>query len=104
MTIRGWTFLTNHGLVLVCLARDPDATIREIANHVGITERAVQKIVSDLEAHQTIARFRVGRRNRYVLCRDATFRHPVERDLRIGEFVELVATEDREAATASTAS
>jgi DNA-binding Lrp family transcriptional regulator len=104
MTIRGWTFLTNHGHVLVCVARDPDSTIREIANRVGITERAVQKIVSDLEASETIARFRVGRRNRYVVRRDATFRHPVESDLRVGEFVGLVATEDREAATASTAS
>ena len=82
MTTRGWTFLTNHGHVLVCVARDPDATIREIANHVGITERAVQKIVSDLEANETIARFRVGRRNRYVVRRDATFRHrdQVEKD------------------------
>lgn len=103
MTTRGWTFLTNHGHVLVCVARDPDVTIREIANRVGITERAVQKIVADLEANETIARFRVGRRNRYVVRRDATFRHPVERDLRIGEFVGLLETEDREAA-ASTAS
>lgn len=103
MTTRGWTFLTNHGHVLVCVARDPDVTIREIANRVGITERAVQKIVADLEANETVARFRVGRRNRYVVRRDATFRHPVERDLRIGEFVGLLETEDREAA-ASTAS
>ncbi len=104
MTIRGWTFLTNHGHVLVCVARDPDATIREIANRVGITERAVQKIVSDLEANETIARFRVGRRNRYVVCGNAMFRHPVEQDLRVGEFVELLTTEERDAATASTAS
>ncbi|HEX6056311.1 MAG TPA: winged helix-turn-helix domain-containing protein, partial [Intrasporangium sp.] len=46
MKHRGWTFLTNHGHVLVCVSRDPDATIREIANRVGITERAVQAIVS----------------------------------------------------------
>ena len=104
MKHRGWTFLTNHGHVLVCVSRDPDATIREIANRVGITERAVQAIVSDLEANETIARFRVGRRNRYVVRRDASFRHPVERDLLVGQFVELLATEDLESATASTAS
>ena len=67
MTIRGWTFLTNHGHVLVCVARDPDSTIREIANQVGITERAVQKIVSDLEADQAIARFPAARPRVVVL-------------------------------------
>jgi len=104
MTYRGWTFLTNHGHVLVCVARDPDATIREIAKRIGITERAVQKIVSDLEANEAIARFRVGRRNRYVVCNNATFRHPVEQNLRVGQFVGLLAAEEREAATAATAS
>ena len=104
MTIRGWTFLTNHGHLLVCLARDPGATIRELATRVGSTERAVHKIVSDLEASETIDRFRVGRRNRYVVRRDAGFRHPVEQDLRVGEFVELLTPKEWDPATASTAS
>ena len=57
----GWTFLTNHSHALICLARNPDARLRDLAEQVGITERAVQRIVNDLEAAGGIQRHREGR-------------------------------------------
>jgi hypothetical protein len=62
---RAWTFFTNHLLVLACVAANPDIRVRDIANRVGITERAVQSILADLDAEGYIERYRVGRRNRY---------------------------------------
>jgi DNA-binding transcriptional ArsR family regulator len=75
---RQWTFLSNHGHVLVCLARNPDARLRDVAARVGITERAVQKILADLEAAGVVERRREGRRNRYRLRTDLPLRHPIE--------------------------
>lgn len=72
-----WTFLSNHGHVLVCLARDPRLRLREAAEQVGITERAVQKIVADLEAADIITRHRDGRRNHYIIHCDRPLRHPL---------------------------
>ena len=72
-----WTFLTNHTHVLICLAREPDVRLRDVAEQVGITERAVQGIVSDLEAEGLITRVREGRRNRYILNTDEALRHAV---------------------------
>jgi DNA-binding Lrp family transcriptional regulator len=63
-----WGFLTNHFYVLRCIAQEPSLTLREIAERVGITERAVQRIVSELEGGGYLLRQRAGRRNRYVLC------------------------------------
>ena len=71
---RHWTFLSNHAHVLVCLATDPDARLRDVAVRVGITERAVQKIVSDLEDGGVIAKVRDGRRNHYRLFLDRPLR------------------------------
>ena len=85
-----WTFLTNHGHVLVCLAADPDLVLRDVATRVGITQRAVQQIVADLETAGVIARVRVGRRNRYVICRERGFRHRLEAGVTIGAFLDLV--------------
>jgi DNA-binding Lrp family transcriptional regulator len=90
MSRDGWTFLTNHGHVLVCLAVEPDVLLRDVASSIGITERAVQQIVSDLERAGVIVRLRVGRRNRYILRREEEFRHPVEAGVTIGGFVDLV--------------
>jgi DNA-binding MarR family transcriptional regulator len=73
-----WTFLTNHGHVLVCLARRPDLRLRDVAALVGITERAVQRIVADLEAAGYLTRHRSGRQNEYEINREKTLRHPVE--------------------------
>jgi predicted DNA-binding transcriptional regulator YafY len=73
----GWTFLSNHGHVLLCIAREPGIRLREVAERVGITERAVQRIVADLEAAGYLSRSREGRRNRYEVHRDRRLRHPV---------------------------
>jgi predicted transcriptional regulator len=75
---RHWTFLSNHAHVLVCLALDPHARLRDVAAEVGITERAVQGIVGDLEHAGVILRERQGRRNTYRLRLEAPLRHPLE--------------------------
>jgi predicted transcriptional regulator len=85
-----WTLLSNHGHVLVCLALDPDARMREVAVRVGITERAVQLIVRDLVDAGMVVVDKVGRRNRYTLAEEQPFRHPLEAHVRIGAFADLV--------------
>jgi DNA-binding MarR family transcriptional regulator len=87
---RHWTFLSNHAHVLVCLALDPDARLRDVAASVGITERAVQKIVSDLEEAGVIVRERIGRRNSYRLDLDAPLRHALESHKSVGALLSLV--------------
>ncbi len=87
---RSWTFLSNHAHVLVCLALDPDARLRDVALSVGITERAVQKIVSDLEEAGVIVRERTGRRNSYRLDLDAPLRHALESHRTVGTLLSLV--------------
>lgn len=73
-----WTFLTNHAHVLLCLAGRGDMLLREVAATVGITERAVQKIVADLEAAGLLTRGREGRRNTYEIDDNQPLRHPIE--------------------------
>ena len=90
---RHWTFLSNHGHVLVCLARDPDARLRDVALAVGITERAVQKIVSDLEEAGVVERVREGRRNRYRLFLERPLRHPIEAHRTVGSLLGMVLDE-----------
>ena len=85
-----WTFLTNHGHVLLCIARDPESRIRDIAAQVGVTERAVQRIVSELESDGYIERTREGRRNRYRLHSEVPLRHPLERHQQVGRLIELI--------------
>ena len=87
---RHWTFLSNHAHVLVCLAQDPDARLRDVALSVGITERAVQKIVSDLEEAGVIVRERAGRRNSYRLKLDVPLRHALESHKTVGTLLSLV--------------
>ena len=79
-----WTLLTGHGHVLVEVARDPDARIRDIASAVDLTERTVQAIVADLEAAGYLTRTRVGRRTRYTVNPDSPFRHSAQEGLRVG--------------------
>jgi DNA-binding MarR family transcriptional regulator len=86
----GWTFLTNHAHVLVCLARDSELRQRDLAAQVGITEGAVQVILNDLEAGGYVTRERVGRRNRYTLVLDLPLRHPLESHHTVGEIIELL--------------
>ena len=90
MTRGGWTFLSNHGHVLVALARDPDARTRDVAGAVGITERAVQQIVADLVELGYVQKEKVGRRNRYRVSRTTHFRHDLEAGVTLGAFVDLV--------------
>lgn len=85
-----WTFLSNHGYVLACLARDPGVRLRDVALMVGITERAVQKIVADLEAAGILARTRQGRRNHYELFRGRPLRHPLGSHQTVGALLDLV--------------
>jgi len=89
----GWTFLSNHTHVLVCLARNPDQVLREVAAKVGITERAVQRIVAELEQAGVLERKRDGRRNRYRMNLDAHLRHPLEQHCRIGELLDSVISQ-----------
>ena len=86
----GWTFLSNHAHVLLLIARDPAVTLRDAALRVGITERAVQRIVADLEEAGYLERHREGRRNRYRLHPELPLRHPIEAHTQIGELVGLV--------------
>ena len=85
-----WTFLTNHAHVLLVLAREPDARMRDVAERVGITERAVHRIVGELEEAGYLEREKEGRRNRYRLRRDLPLRHPVEQHRRIESLLSLV--------------
>ncbi len=86
---REWTFLTNHAHVLLSIARDPTARLRDVAASVGITERAAQAIVADLEAAGYLHRTRVGRRNEYTVDPSGHFRHPAEADRQIGDLLAL---------------
>jgi hypothetical protein len=95
-----WTFLTNHAHVLVCLDADPDLRGWEIAQRVGITERATQKIITDLAHEGYLTRTRVGRRNRYDLNRDVPLRHPLESGHTVGELLAAIAARPPEPARA----
>jgi len=85
-----WTFLTNHAHVLLCIAREPESRMRDAAQLVGITERAVQRIVADLEEAGYLERTRQGRRNRYEVRTDLPLRHPIERHERVSSLITLV--------------
>lgn len=87
-----WTFLTNHGHVLVLLSRNPSLVLREVALQVGITERAVQRIIADLEAGAVIEREKVGRQNHYRIRTEQPLRHPIESHRTIGELLDLLNT------------
>lgn len=89
-----WTLLSNHGHVLMCIASSPDARLRDIADRVGITERSVFGIVSDLEAAGMVRRVKVGRRNTYVIVRSARLRHPIESEHSVGELIDTLAERD----------
>ena len=88
-----WHFLTNHAQVLLCIEHNPDARMRDIAETVGITERAAQRITNDLVEAGYVTRERIGRRNRYRIDRKARMRHPAQREHRIGELLGLLSEE-----------
>jgi predicted transcriptional regulator len=84
-----WTFLTNHARVLICIARDPELRVRDVAQEVGITERAAQLIITDLEEAGYLVRTRVGRRNTYTINADRPFRHPAEAGHDVQDLIEV---------------
>jgi DNA-binding IscR family transcriptional regulator len=89
-----WTFLTNHTQVLLRIAQDPETRLRDVAQKVGITERATQRIVADLAEAGILARRRVGRRNNYLINRDAAMRHNAQANYPIGPLVDLLQPTD----------
>ena len=92
---RGWQFVTNHTQVLLCIANDPDARLRDIADSVGITVGSAQRIVADLIESGFVERTREGRRNRYVVNRDSPMlRHAAQNGQQIGGLLELLEPGD----------
>jgi DNA-binding transcriptional ArsR family regulator len=89
-TTGSWTFLTNHGHVLLAVHRNPDLRQRDISRLVGITEGAVQRILTELEQGGYIHREKVGRRNHYQIVSDTPLRHPLEQNHTISELLELL--------------
>jgi DNA-binding Lrp family transcriptional regulator len=90
---KNWHFLTSHSQVLLCISRDPEVRLRDVAATVGITERATQRIVSDLVEAGYVTRTRIGRRNRYAVNTDVPMRHPAQDGHEIGELLDLLRRE-----------
>jgi DNA-binding Lrp family transcriptional regulator len=85
-----WTFLTNHAHVLICLHLESGLSLREVSLRVGITERAVQKIVGDLEEAGVLLRHRQGRKNNYEIRADIPLRHPLEAHRKVVDLLKMV--------------
>ena len=89
-----WHFLTSHAQVLLCLYRNPTVRLRDVADTVGITERAAQRIVKELVEEGYVTKEREGRRNRYAIDRNAPMRHPSQIDHEIGDLLALLYADD----------
>jgi predicted DNA-binding transcriptional regulator len=85
-----WTFLTNHSHVIILLAQDPSMVLREVASRIGITERAVQRIIAELEQDGFIEREKVGRNNHYLIRTKKPLRHPIEAHRTLGDLLNLL--------------
>jgi len=90
-----WTFLTNHAQVLLCLAGSLDVRLRDVAEHVGITERATQRILAELVEAGYVTTTRVGRRNRYTVDREHAMRHTAQFGYEIGTLLEALTEDGR---------
>jgi DNA-binding MarR family transcriptional regulator len=86
-----WTFLSNHAHVIVCLSKNPDARLRDIAAEVGITERTAVAIVTDLEEAGIVTISKVGRRNSYAINKKAKLRHPLESHKTVGDLIKATS-------------
>jgi hypothetical protein len=86
----GWTFLTNHAQVLVCIARDPGVRLRDIGERVGITERATHRIVAELADAGYITRHRNGRRNRYTINAHLPLPDRIAHEQNIGQLLDIL--------------
>src|SRR5437588_12116584 len=89
-TTPSWTFLTNHAQVLVCIARDPGARLRDIGERVGITERAAHRIVVELAEAGYITRQRNGRRNQYTINAHLPLPDTIAREQNVGQLIEIL--------------
>jgi DNA-binding MarR family transcriptional regulator len=89
-----WRFVTNHTQVLLCISRDDEVRLRDIAERVGITERAAQRIVADLVEAGFVERKKLGRRNHYSIDRRAKMRHPAQVNQEIGDLLDLLGATD----------
>lgn len=89
-----WTFLSNHSHVILLLAQNPELTLREVAQQINITERAVQGIVADLEEEGYLVKYRQGRQNRYQIYPDMHLRHQLEAHCTIGDLIHLIHPAD----------
>ena len=94
--LSNWTFLSNHAHVLICLSRNRDIRLRDVAEEVDITERAVQKIVKDLEDVHVISIEKEGRRNRYKINPDVKLRHPVEAHCSVGDLLNALSSQTKD--------
>jgi hypothetical protein len=92
----GWSFLTNHAQVLLCISHDPGIRLREIGEAVGITERAAHRIVTELAAAGYISRRRNGRRNHYTIQSDLPLPDPLAREQKIGDLLAILAGQQAE--------
>ena len=86
-----WTFLTNHALVLLCIAKDHQARIRDLAASTNVTERAVQRIIAELEEEGYLRHMRAGRRNVYEIVDEMPLRHSAVQGVKVQKLLELVA-------------
>jgi predicted transcriptional regulator len=96
----GWKFLTNHAQVLVCIARDPGVLLREISDHVGITERAAHRIVTELDDAGYITRERNGRRNQYTIQSGLPLPDRLLRVERVGDLLTILIGDSAESSNA----
>ncbi len=94
-----WTFLTNHAHILLLMSHDPDLRMRDLAERVGITERAVHRIVRDLTVSGYIDIEKNGRRNHYVVNVDRPMRHPVEQGASVSDLIRLLACTEQSVAS-----
>jgi predicted ArsR family transcriptional regulator len=90
----GWTFITNHARVLAAIADNPNIRIRDIAAHCRLTERAVQRIISDLEQDGYLSHTRDGRTNTYRIQADKVLRHPAEAGLSVASLLSLLVQDE----------
>lgn len=90
-----WTFFSNYAHVLVCLAETPEATLREVADRVGITERSAQRIITHLDEAGILQREKHGRRNSYVIDTSAHLRHPLEEHCTVGDMLQTILSPAR---------
>lgn len=85
-----WTFFSNYGHIMLILSQDPEARLRDIAERVGITERAVHRLISEMEHAGVLSRERQGRRTHYTIARDYRLRHPIENHRTIGDLIRMI--------------